>query len=126
MAQNKVEDEKEGLWIRFRVIIVAAVVFIGLMLPPVKKWLNAIPYLWTVFYPLLSLFSLYILIKVIQGKEGPVTYIKWSLLLVSALSMTVAKFGLGSVFFTLGRTLAVVFIIVELVTFLYDNIRSEM
>ena len=123
MTLDKVDSENTGFWSRYSVIAAAVVILVVIMLPPVKRWLNSIPHLWTVLYPLLSVFSLYVLIKVIQGKEGLITIIKWSLLLISALAMTVAVLGLGAAFFTVGETLAVVFIILELVTFIYDVLR---
>jgi hypothetical protein len=121
MSEHK--DEKAGYWNNYAVIIAAVAILIGLMLPPVKRWLNAVPYLWTIVYPLLTLFAFFVFVKVIQDKEDKVTILKWGVLLFSALAMTVAKFGLGAPFFTIGRTLAIIFIIVELGTFIYDFIR---
>ncbi len=125
MTQNTDDGEQAGFWGKYGVIFAALVILVGLMLPPVKSWLNAIPYLWNIVYPLLTLFALFVLIKVVQLKDGPVTLFKWVLLLIAAAAMTVAKFGWGAVFFTIGRTVAVIFIVLELGTFLYDAIRKE-
>ncbi len=122
MTQVKVDEEQAGFLAKYAVIIAAILVLVGLMLPPVKMWLNAIPYLWTVLYPLLSLYSLYVLIRVIQAKDSLITIVKWGILLVSAAAMTAAVLGLGATFYTVGRTAAVIFIILELGTFLHDAV----
>ena len=118
--QVKSLGEQAGFWAKYGAILGGVLVLIGFLLPPVKRWLNAIPYLWHVLYPLLSLFSLYIIMRAIKTKESVITGIKWCILLVSAVAMTAATYGLGTGLYWVGRTSAIVFIIVELATFIVD------
>lgn len=123
MTQVKTEEENTGFWAKYGVILAAVLVLLGLILTPVKRWLNSIPYLWMILYPLLSLFSLYVLVCAIQAKESLITLIKWGILLIAAVAMAAAAFSMGAVFYSVGRTAAVIFIIVELGTFVYDAVR---
>ena len=125
MTQNELRNENAGFWMKYRIFIIAVIVMIGFMLPPVKKVLNTVPYLWEVLYPLLALFSLYVLIQVIQAKEGIINTIKWALLLVASAFMALAVFDVGSVFYTLGRTTAIIFIVMEMGTFLYESVARN-
>jgi hypothetical protein len=123
MTQNRVDDESSGFWSKYAVIIFTVAILVVITLSPVKRWLNSIPYLWIILYPLLSIFSLYLFIKSIQSNDEAIVIIKWGLLVISAILMTLAVLGVGSVLFTVGKILAVLFIILELGTYLYAIIR---
>jgi hypothetical protein len=123
MTQTGIDERQRSVWRQFGIIIIAALVLVAIMLRPVKTWLNSIPFLWIVLYPLLSIFSLYVFIRIIQGNEGIVAIIKWAILLLSAVAMTLAVLNLGAVFYTIGKVAAVLFIILELGTLLIDAIR---
>ncbi|MDF1514679.1 MAG: hypothetical protein P1S60_12800 [Anaerolineae bacterium] len=107
-------------------LLIAGLALIILMLPPVKSWLNSIPNLWKGLYPLLTVFAVYILYNVIVKKEGTLNTIKWSGFLLSAAAMTIAVYGLGPVFFVVGRISAYFFIVIELGSIIIGITRKRM
>lgn len=106
-------------------VVLAILLVIIFLLPPVKKWLNEIPYLFEVVYPLLALFSIYGLYQAYRSESGAFTLLKWVLLLVATGSSVLAVYGAGAFFFTLRQIGAVAFIVLEIGHTLVGGFPSE-
>ena len=89
-------------------------IVIVFLLPPVKRWFNATPYLLEVLYPLLTLFSLYLLYQAYRDKAGTFVLFKWALLLIATASSVLAVYGAGAIFYTIRLVSAEVFIVLEI------------
>jgi hypothetical protein len=58
------------------------------LLTPVKGWLNRIPNLWRIFYPLMALFAGYLVVSAFREDEGQLKALavgKWAVLLAAFL-----------------------------------------
>ena len=86
-------------WARFVPLAFGLLILLVLLLTPVHGWLNRIPNLWEVLYPLLTVFGAYLLITGVRRREGPVALVKWSVLLAAALSATLYAYGATRIFF---------------------------
>ena len=111
-------DQREGRRSGMLRGIGAAVLGVGIviifLLPPVKQWFNETPYLLEVLYPLLTVFSLYLVYQAYRAKAGSFVLFKWALLLVAALSSTLAVYGAGAIFYTIRQVSAEVFIVLQI------------
>jgi hypothetical protein len=120
-------DQPATKGIRFAVILAGLLLLAVILLTPVRGWLNQVPYLWQVLYPLLTLLAGYLLYSASRAREGGLTMAKWALLLASAACAS-AYFllGLPYTFFTLGRWGAIVFIAVEVVHSLAESLSGDV
>jgi hypothetical protein len=112
------EDETPRSSLALRVIaILVGLALVAIFLSPrVRAQLNRIPNLWEIFYPALILFSGYLVVDSITGREGVVTIISWLLLFIAALSATAYTYGAPDFFLTVSRILAIIFIATEILT----------
>ena len=98
------------------VVVLGLVLLAAVLLTPIKGWLNQIPHLWEVLYPLLALFSAYLVIRAAVAREGWISVVKWGLLCLGALSASLYVLAnVSRAFFTVGRWGAIVFIVVEVI-----------
>lgn len=97
----------------FVVLAAGLVILIFLLLPAVRGWLSRIPFIWEVLYPLLTVFAGYLVVSSIRAGESVAVVIKWGLLLVGALGVTIYTYGGAAMFFTVGRWSAILFIAAE-------------
>jgi hypothetical protein len=95
-----------------------------LLLTPIKSWLNRIPNLWRVVYPLMVLFAGALLARAVRAREGVIALIKWIVLLAAALSATLYAYDGPRLFFNLGRWGAFLFIVIEVVQTLVEGLVS--
>ena len=98
---------------RFISLALGLLVMALLLLTPLKAWLNQIPYLWRIVYPLLSLFAGYLVNRSLREKEGLLATAKWAVFFASALCATANTWGAGRIFFTVARWSAILFIVAE-------------
>jgi hypothetical protein len=96
-----------------------------LLLTPIKTWLNQIPNLWRVVYPMMALFAVALFVRSVQDHAGLVVLVKWVVLLAAALSATVHAYGGARIFFTLGRWGAILFITLEVITTLVEGLGRK-
>ena len=96
-------------------------VVIVFLLPPVKRWFNEMPYLLEVLYPLLALFSLYLLYQAFRDKAGTFMLFKWALLLIATASATLAVYDAGAIFHTIRLMSAEVFIVLQIGQILVES-----
>jgi hypothetical protein len=112
--------------IRFPVILAGLLLLAIVLLTPVKGWLNQIPHLWQVLYPLLTLLAGYLLVSAARAREGWLTIAKWALLLASAACASgYFLLALPYAFFTMGRWGAIVFIAVEVVHSAAESLSGD-
>ena len=111
---NQQEKQRSGLMGGIGAVVLALLIVIVFLLPPVKQWFNQTPYLFEVLYPLLTLFSIYLLYQAYRAKAGTFVLFKWALLLVAAASSVLAVYGAGALFYTVRLVSAEVFIVLEI------------
>jgi hypothetical protein len=98
------------------VVVLGLALLAAVLLTPIKGWLNQIPHLWEVLYPLLALFAAYLVVRTAAAREGWISILKWGVFCLSALSASLYVLAdVSRTFFTLGRWGAIVFIIVEVI-----------
>lgn len=114
MADNQ-QPTEPSIWRRFLPLIVGLAVLLALFLTPLRQWLNQIPYLWHVLYPLLTLFGAYLVMDSVRRREEGGIIAKWVILLVAALSATLHIYGAGRFFYTLSRWGALFFVVAEII-----------
>lgn len=105
-------------------IVVSFLVLLVILLPPVKRWLNAIPHLWSVLYPLLAIFLLIVVLRLVKNKESILVIIQFSILCLSAILMSLAVLASNTALHTAGRFTALVFIVLEFGIFLYQFFKK--
>ena len=108
------EKQRSGLVRSIGMAALWVLVVIIFLLPPVKRWFNETPYLLEVLYPLLTLFSLYLLYQAYRAKAGTFVLFKWALLLIATASSALAVYGAGTVFYTIRSVSAEVFIVLQI------------
>jgi hypothetical protein len=118
--QDKDTVLRSDIWSRIGVLTITVLLLSVLMLTPVRTLLNSIPFFWSVIYPILTLFALYVLINTLHVRQNGIEILKWVLFFVSTASMTVAYFSKIPGFFSVGRILAIIYIVLELTTFTLD------
>jgi hypothetical protein len=97
-------------------------IVIVFLLPPVKRWFNETPYLLEVLYPLLTLFSFYVLYQAYRDKAGKFVLFKWGLLLLAAASSMLAVYGAGEIFYTIRLMSAEFFIVLQIGHILVESL----
>ncbi|MGC9348445.1 MAG: hypothetical protein ACP5JG_09935 [Anaerolineae bacterium] len=122
---KKSEQTITSLLLRIGAVVVGLALMAVFLSPTVKGWLNRIPNFWRVFYPLLTLFAGYLLVSAIFAGDGVVAAVKWLILVLAALSATAFVYGAPRIFFTIGRTGAIVFIVVEVLHTLLEGVLGE-
>ena len=119
---HKTQDTKNKIdWS----ILASILVFIFILLPPVKRWLNAIPHLWSILYPLLAGFSFIVVIRLIRNKESLLEIIQFCVLCLASFLMSFAVLTSNAALHTAGRYTALAFIVFELGIFLYDIFKKD-
>ena len=125
MSTSKSNDKPIGtLVIRIGVVLVGLALIAVLLSPTVKAWLNGIPNFWRIFYPLLALFSGYLVVSAIRTGDGAVEVVKWLILLLATLSATAFAYGAPRLFFTVGRVGAIAFIAVEVLHMILEGVSE--
>jgi Ni,Fe-hydrogenase I cytochrome b subunit len=120
------EGTTSSTTIRVAVVLIGLLLLAVVLLTPVKGWLNRIPYLWQVLFPLLTLLAGVALIGEIRARGSWLSLAKWALLLASAASASITFLLDGPrLFFTLGRWGAIAFIIVEVTHSLVESLAGE-
>ncbi|MGC9395087.1 MAG: hypothetical protein ACP5J4_09545 [Anaerolineae bacterium] len=107
------KERRSGLIRGVGMAVLWMLVVMVFLLPPVKRWFNETPYLLEVLYPLLTLFSLYLLYQAYRAKAGTFVLFKWALLLIATASSVLAVYGAGAGFYTIRSVSAQVFIVLE-------------
>lgn len=102
-------------------VAIALVMLAVFLLPPVKQWLNADPLRLRALYPLLALACAFGLFQAIRSVAGTFALVRWAVILLAAASMTLAVYGAGAVFFTIGKACAIAFIVLEIGRILYEG-----
>ena len=111
--------------IRPTIILVGLLLLAVILLTPVKGWLNQIPYIWHVLYPLLTLFAGYLVVSATQSSENPLAIGKWAILLIAAACASIhVLFDVPRIFFTLSRAGAIVFIAAEVAHSLLESLAD--
>ena len=118
---NQREKQRSGLVRGIGTAALWLLVVIVFLLPPVKRWFNEMPYLLEVLYPLLTLFSLYLLYQAYRDKAGTFMLFKWALLLVATTSAALAVYGAGAIFHTIRLVSAEVFIVLQIGQILVES-----
>jgi hypothetical protein len=114
-----------SLLIRIGAVLLGFALMAVFLSPTVKGWLNRIPNFWRIFYPLLTLFSGYLLVSAVVAGDGVVAAIKWLILVIAVLGATAFVYGAPRVFFTVGRVGAIVFIVVEVLHTLLEGVLGQ-
>jgi hypothetical protein len=97
-------------WRRFLPLTLGLVILSILLLTPMKRWLNQIPYLWEVLYPLLTLFAGYLVVDAVRNREEPGIIATWSLLFLATLSALLFTYTGDRLFYTFSRWGAFIFV----------------
>ena len=100
----------------------AFVILIVFLLPPVKQWLNADPVRLRIIYPLMALICAYGLFQAYQSSGRTFDLARWGVILLAAVCMVLAVYGVGPVFFTIGKACAIGFIVMEIGRILYEGL----
>jgi len=111
-----VTDRRTSLaaaWKRYVSIAAGFLILLVLLATPVKGWLNGIPHLWQVVYPLTLVFAGALVVSSLRSGEHVLVTAKWSVLLVAALCATLSAFGAGYAFFVISRWAAIIAIVAE-------------
>jgi hypothetical protein len=108
------KERRSGLIRGAGMAVLWGLIVIVFLLPPVKQWFNETPYLLEILYPLLTLFSLYLLYQAYRDKAGTFVLFKWALLLIATASSVLAVYGAGAVFHTIRLVSAEVFIVLQI------------
>ncbi len=112
--------------IRPTIILVGLLLLAVILLTPVKGWLNRIPYIWHVLYPLLTLFAGYLVVSATQSGEDPLAIGKWAILFIAAACASIhVLFDVSRIFFTLSRAGAIVFIAAEVADSLFESLADH-
>lgn len=124
MSEQSVKSRPENLVTLVKAVI-AILVIVVFLLPPVKQWLNAQPIRLRVIYPLLTLVCLYGLYQAYRATSGAFGLLRWGVIVSAALSSVLAVYGVGQVFFTVGKVCAVAFIVMEIGYILYEGLAGS-
>lgn len=124
MAENASNGTRTAP-ISWGVLIAGLLLLAVLVFSPIKEWLNRIPYLWHVLYPLLTIFAAALVVSAVMAKEGVLTVAKWMLLLIGTAGATVYTYGGARIFFTAGRWGALLFIAVEIIHNVVEGLSSD-
>jgi hypothetical protein len=124
MDRERRDDDNVGLpgilAVLLGLVLVAIILF-----TPVRTWLNQIPYLWEILYPVLTVVAGYLMVTAVLGREGWLAIVKWAVLALGALAATVHIFGGPRVLFTVGRWAAVAFIALEIIAAAIKAVRGS-
>ena len=118
---NERQSSDTAPWVRFISLALGLLILVVLLLTPLKAWLNQISNFWPIVYPLLALFAGYLVIGSLRAKEGTVTTAKWAVLFASALCATAYAWGAGTIFFTVARWSAILFIVTEVLLTIFEG-----
>lgn len=102
-------------WRRFLPLAVGLVVVLVMLFTPVNQWLNQVPYLWEVLYPLMTLFGGFLVASAIRDREEAGVIAKWVVLFLAALSATLYIYSGDRLFYTLSRWGAFFFVAAEII-----------
>jgi hypothetical protein len=109
-----------GVWATVLTLFVLLVAVV----PPIllRGWLNRIPHLWQVFFPLLTFLAGYLVVRAVRRREGWMVVATWGLLCAGATCAAVFHIlGAPRVFYSLGRGLSIAFIVAQAVQVLADG-----
>lgn len=108
------EEREEGtLWGRFVWPVAGLLILVVLLATPVRGWLNRVPHLWEIVYPLTLVFAGALVVSSLRAREHALVTAKWGVLLVAALCATLSVFGAGRGFLVVSRWAAIVAIAAE-------------
>jgi uncharacterized SAM-binding protein YcdF (DUF218 family) len=119
---NNEQSSDVAPWVRFVSLALGLLLLGVLLLSPVRAWLNQIPNFWQIVYPLLTLFTGYLVVSGLRAKEGVLTTAKWIVLFASALCATIYALGAGRIFFTVARWAAILFIVAEVLLTVFEEL----
>ena len=121
MASDDSRSPKmSGVW----ATVLTLFVLLAAVVPPIllRGWLNRIPHLWQVFFPLLTILAGYLVVRAARLREGWVAVATWGLLCAGAACAAVFHlFGAPHLFYSLGRGLSIAFIVAQAVAVLADG-----
>ena len=120
MSEQSVNSRSDYLSTLAKVAIVVVMLAVFL-LPPVKQWLNADPVRLRVIYPLMALACGYGLFQAYRSAAGTLDLVRWGVILLAAVCMVLAVYGVGAAFFAIGKVCAIGFIVLEIGRILYEG-----
>ncbi|MGC9522492.1 MAG: hypothetical protein ACP5HG_11505 [Anaerolineae bacterium] len=118
-------DGAQTVSIRWGVLVAGLVLLAVLLFSPIKGWLNRIPYLWHVVYPLLTIFAAALVAHAVATQEGLLTIVKWMLLLIGTAGAAIHTYGGARIFFTVGRWAALLFVAVEVLHTISEGLSGD-
>ncbi len=125
MGENgAVSSRDRGVWSTG----VTLLVLVAAIVPPLllRGWLNRVPHLWDVYFPLLAILAGTFLVKSIQGREGWLSVGTWGLLTAGALcGATFYLFDAPHVFYSLGRGLSIAFVVAQALQVLIEGLSGS-
>ena len=107
-----VTSRNRGIWST----VVTLLVLVAAIVPPLllRGWLNRVPHLWDVYFPLLAILSGVFLVKSIRDREGWLSVGTWGLLTAGAHCGAIFYlFDAPRVFYSLGRWLSIAFVVAQ-------------